>query len=718
MKDVYVALFTGLITVLVLIIKHWKEFIDSIDKIIPPGWKENFYYKLIFFVIKLITQIVLVVFFTIKHYLRILVGWFLRRPLIFMMIVLIIYFSLIVKVFQRDEIVNILIGIYKYFNIITFQHIPNLDPVNIGEINRIIEKKLLNKVTFLDLLWKILSVILPTSITIYIFTYREQKLTSLSSMNKNQTDLLMLHFLLFSLFTIILSRYQVFLIQRANAINGEANLYIINDGLVNVTVTFIFFIISIILAYSSFKSLWRRLNLGAQLKKSIKETKQLILEMSFSSTLFTIRSNDNTYLCRKLLYDSLHTKVESIYQMFTITVNNNMNELFVSNYKSWKITMDYIHNDHRLYYLINEDRYLFFLRRDKQHYISLYRSLLKNHIGLVFLLFEKNKLDEGHDCLLQFFNMGPKGFNYSLQSHDARVLKELKLNYYEIVAEFLQSIYELSMGLYIKNHSSLNLVFKKISGLIDDKLIEKEDLLIVYKALLINAIERNDLKFLTSVLRYVSEFDKFKSENFLGINTNRTELLGIKIDIKKLNNKFLNRNKEQAKPTNFKEITIYLLLQSLIKSAELSHYEVTGLLLKVLVTNYSGEEISDFLCKVEENRVLIDELLGKRPISNKLKYDFDFNKSIYEYNFNKIVLLIYLHQKWSLEYNLRLTESAKRTDFLLPINLSIHLGKCSYKLHLLEKICNDSDRFDLICLKNIDFINKLKNDPFFTKIIL
>jgi hypothetical protein len=157
--------------------------------------------------------------------------------------------------------------------------------------------------------------------------------------------------------------------------------------------------------------------------------------------------------------------------------------------------------------------------------------------------------------------------------------------------------------------------------------------------------------------------------------------------------------------TYIEEAIVYLILQVLLKSIELSKYPVTGFLIKFLITNHCQVNIlrdtfNLFVQNNGEDQYLSDAKLNGQNYS-VIPVDFVFNEETIEYCMQKMAIIIYSQQVYSIENSLPgSNDSGAKIDLYLVQPPMVRNN--NYLKYLVSKIKKAEDKFGLISISKID----------------
>lgn len=688
-REEYRIVMTVILTIGFLIFRNWILAVGVLEKL---SKKHERLHGVLFGGLKNIVLITLIVSKTFVDFMKFL---FLNKISIILISTVVVYY-LSYKIPQGTEINFLGLGDLQYFNLfllfIGFNN-PNDEVIHY----------------LLNIIIRTIAIVLPLSITFYFFTYKEQKLASHSAIKRNYTNLILFSFIICSIITLAFSHklntnLDFFLKSIATPIGQDFTLS--HLGIINSL--FYLFFTSVGLGIASFISLWKKIDIAKSLDSTITSVNNYIFGLSFSKSQSVVSS------IRKNVYQELHYKIESIYQMLRQSIENQMIELYEEKYQQWEKSLRYIHSHHRLYYLMNEDRYLYLLRTDPKEYLIFYKAILKNQLSLIISLYKNHKINEGNEAVRDLFSLSPKGFKeVSNNSKNDKSIKSLQGNYQKLLIEYFLILYELSVYLYKDNNVGIHPVLENMENIVsNEKMIEKEDIFIIYRALVIKAVEQNDAQFLSSIINtmyhLIIKFNPYPT----GQSFKKSERLqGKRISLANVEKKLSNI--EDSLTNNLEEIIILIILEAILKSVEIGRYSFTGYLIKSVVSNFYGDKLDKvfqnyFLSKAEGNIYLSD-----RPLYLKINAEFKINELSKEYCFEKMAILIYGQQKYAEKHKLFLNNRIKPSKYFTKINTKTILGYCNYIDYLFLKFDNAGNKYGLSFMTDKKFMQSLKQDIYF-----
>jgi hypothetical protein len=546
----------------------------------------------------------------------------------------------------------------------------------------------------------------PLSITFYIFTYREQKGSSYSYLTTGWTTKLLLAFLLSSILTVIysfvISSRLTSYINNFNNNSNPISLLFFHENILQINIILIMFISSIIIGTLVIYLLWKGISLESALKQSVINTRDNISYLSFIFINKEFFSDS-----RKEIYNKLNHIIETNYQLLMSALDNNTNYLFQKYYDHLEFNLYYLHTSPRIYYILTEPRYMYFIRKDANNYKILYKSILKNQLTLIQELLQKKKVEEADKSVKLFFSMSPGIFSLEKLYNEAKV-KQIKDDYKELFAIYFSSLYELTLLLSSSGIIGIDQILNNMNKIEEEEdLVRKKDTIVIYRALMITSVEKNDLRLLTetvnSIINNISKLNK--TNNQMKVQTNLT-IDGIKLVI---NNKKLSQISrkyderiEGISQTQLEELIIYTILEATLKSIELGYYSCTGYLIKLLTTNLDYSLIKSAFSIFAERRGLESHPLINSSLKKAVGKEFNISPVSAEYCLQKLTIILYTQQKYYKKFKEITHNSIDLIDTSLTINTMLRID------YLHKKILNAKDKYGLLCLTEEGLLEKTK----------
>ncbi|MED3536221.1 hypothetical protein ABEX53_04145 [Bacillus toyonensis] len=291
-----------------------------------------------------------------------------------------------------------------------------------------------------------------------------------------------------------------------------------------------------------------------------------------------------------------------------------------------------------------EDKYeikhiaTYLLNNDNSKFINAYNSALRSNLSLISSLMKNQQYNKANKAVLLYFHM--------FLDSDDKFKKVFKMSLNDFL-DFMDTSDERQLLIFLE-------------GL--DK-IPKDQTYITYKFLLMKLINKNQIKNLTNLVydsKKYSEYPKLKG------------------------------------------LTLGILLQNLIKSIEISNYNITGFLVKFLITNFSGQDLNRRLLVLKTNRHSNSSVLEANEtidgINENGVFAIKINDETFDYCFKKAFILLFAQHLYSVENNLWYTE--KWNENGNEIKLNEEFQGCNYSKYIMDKIQAASSKYGLLAFQD------------------
>ncbi|TCP52699.1 hypothetical protein EV586_10874 [Tumebacillus sp. BK434] len=518
---------------------------------------------------------------------------------------------------------------------------------------------------FINTTSKTFLVIFGAAIPFFYFTYREQKATSASSIISKTNSLIM--FVVFFL----LSLPFAFFLNRILAQYGRtSSLLISSQEEARISIWVVFSVFAFIYFIRAIRDLLRSINLRLMLKDLVKKIDDMFFTVSF------VRFK----IARKEIYEDLHTHIESIYQLLAFCIEKNIDNVFDANYGKWMDVVRDLLETPRLRFIHETVLYEVLHTKDPEKFENLYRSILDKHISLIMTCYKNHKIERGHQCVSSFQNLNPR-------------VDELRVI-------FMDALHELTVLLFNNEQGGLRTILQSLEELsVENKFVEKNAVIMIYKSLILRAIQKNDPIVLASIsnslLNSIGDPIGKETQNAIAKKLLRSHIKKWKL-----------MEDEAGKSS------VFMIMQAILKSIELSHHQCSGYLIKFLATNFEPNMTSEIFNVFVRNRAVDNPFLKQRKLYRAIDFSFPYNKNTLDYCVAKLIILIYGHQLYlsqkgiviGFEQNSLIdirTLGNKYNDYLFR---SIKESKGAYRLWFLsdEKFMVDlKHRFMVAAVKNI-----------------
>ncbi|WLR55949.1 hypothetical protein LC048_02815 [Mesobacillus subterraneus] len=484
----------------------------------------------------------------------------------------------------------------------------------------------------------------------YVFTHREQKSISPSLYNETKKNGLMVMAIIILVFTMITGHTLISNIESIMQQEDYANFHPLHGTKVLVFKFAIWAFgigIAIIFVIELIKYLFSSMNTDKMLRSSIRQVSEYIdvLTSFYRTKRFDVLLNER--------YKSMHHNIESIFQYLKFIADNNMNKDFDGNIESFSRVIDKLKEPNNIFGIDNVSSYL--LKRDKEQFLGIYNSLLRNTLSLTLHTYKNNHFNKGKKLTDLYFSMFLAGEG-SLKQHFT-----LSLN------EFLDS-------LDTSNERQFN---HFLGGL---RNLPVESTLIIYKNLFQKLIIKGNLGLLTTVV-----YD-FKEHIIDGDEQAKPPL-----------NPMYRAITAQNK-INMKNNALIILLQSLVKAIEISQYGTAGFLVKYMITNFNGEDINEAYKNLRQNPSVFTSILESTEESSVKKEENEIglvglNKETFDYCCKKMRILLYGQQQYAIKERLWFTHEMEKSN---NIDIQAEFKGCSYSNYVIKKVKSASSKYGML----------------------
>ena len=425
--------------------------------------------------------------------------------------------------------------------------------------------------------------IIPLLITLYYFYYRQQRAISESYLTRNDISVLKLGL---SVFLAILAIY-------INNIKGVTTI-----GTVVVCLG------AIIWSGLFVKFVFNHLKAEYVFQHNAHYIHKLVNLLSFNNSL---KDEDWDLIC-----DEINWRFDIAYQILRYIINCNLKTIYKNVLQQMCQEIEYLNT------IIFKEQF----GVNSEKVLKVYKNILINYDSFCKLVYNNN-YDEFSEAIEQFFSFYPKEIE--------NLLNESPLS---ILYEFYCAIWDICR--FLANHER-SYFQKLVQRLIElgETTQKKKAICIVFKSLVVNAVEKNNLNFLTEICYYQMKFiEKLKNKQktcFISKNE------GNSIE-QKMISKYLKGHENPYQ--YYQGILLYELLQASVKTIELGEYRLTGFLVKYTISNYSKELIRSIVDKLLDNKIYIDKKLNGISLSDRLTVYFSINPQTANYCMKKLIVLL------------------------------------------------------------------------------
>ncbi|MGE6205347.1 hypothetical protein [Guptibacillus hwajinpoensis] len=291
----------------------------------------------------------------------------------------------------------------------------------------------------------------------------------------------------------------------------------------------------------------------------------------------------------------------------------------------------------------------YLFNEDGARFINAYNSALRSNLSLISHLMKNHQYTKAKKAVSLYF--------YMYLDSDEKLQKIFKISLFAIL-DFIDTDDERQLLILLEG--------------LDE--IPKDQTIIMYKFLLLKLINKNSMINLTNLV-YTSK--KYTENALLG----RSMLM--------------------------------ILLQVLIKSIEISSYEITGFIVKFLITNFSGKKINKALIvlntKVNKNAYSSVLETGEKieGINENGIYALKINEETFDYCFKKAYILLYAQHIFSIKNGMWYMQHGHRKESGNEIMLSKQFINCPYSKYIITKLTHASNNYGLLFFKDESVMKKI-----------
>ena len=291
-------------------------------------------------------------------------------------------------------------------------------------------------------------------------------------------------------------------------------------------------------------------------------------------------------------------------------------------------------------------------------YIDIYCELLRFQKKIAILLYESYE-SAGYQYAVEVLQEAyPGDFAESVEETSDRFFDE-----------YFKAIWSLAGYFSERDRNNFQKILQfllKIKGNIKSNY----NIVILYRALLIDAIYKNNINFITEVCYRQKEIATKMQNNDEGIASNAVT----------------NKLVKYHSGDNYVCMLLYVLLCGLVKSIELGENRIAGFLVKFIVSNYENEEICNVYEKIVKKKCADD--LEECAFAKRLGVKFNINEGIVIYCLKKVTLLLRCQQCYRIKEGMMVSLSI----FSVYKNDMYDLKYCA------EKILHGKNDYGMISL--------------------
>ena len=313
------------------------------------------------------------------------------------------------------------------------------------------------------------------------------------------------------------------------------------------------------------------------------------------------------HFLEKVLLDRLAWRLEVFYQIEFYMIKNNMSVINKDRHNQLKeIFNSFIHK-----VLIKGDKCP---DDTSKIYIDIYCELLRFQKKIAILLYESYE-SAGYQYAAEVLQEAyPGDFAESVAETSDRFFDE-----------YFKAIWSLAGYFSERDRNNFQKILQFLLE-VQGNVKSNYNIIILYRALLIDAIYKNNINFLTEVC--------YRQKEIAAEMQNRDEDIEL--------NAVTSNLARHHSGDNYVCLLLYVLLCGLVKSIELGESKIAGFLVKFIVSNYEHEEICDVYNKILQKKCV--DSLEKYVFAQRLGVNFNINERIVIYCLKKATLLLRCQQ--------------------------------------------------------------------------
>lgn len=498
----------------------------------------------------------------------------------------------------------------------------------------------------------VLRFILPVTITIYTFSYRESKQIAPSNIGSMTEKKQLNMFIVISICTFGLGMIIHSL--------GVAYSWLLLIWYMQVAM-------SIYLLAMLLKNSFQNINIAKLSEGTIDLTNDGIRNLKKLMSIWDgLEENRVSGLIEKQ-EERAHAHIESTYQILKYMNEKNMNSMFDENLKKLEETLKVFNNQD--FFELDKTGNVYIPDEKIEIYKRLYKTILSNQVKLIVDLFNENKMIKGQEALRILTQLLYPKFNNNVLHQCYRI-----------------ELYHLTSNFKLDDIHKFTPLLKALNQM------EKEKIEKVYQNLIIRAVESGDVEFLCNIVYIVT-----KEENRDNDKHTIPSIQQVVAEIVK--RKIIQKD-------------VHLILKAILKSLELGHNACAGFLIKFLVTRFKGIDIKVSLSNFSKTNanVVLDFTENEQQTTEETdiqRIDFNFNSETFNYCYYKMAILIYGQQVFAQKKSLPVKNINSSKEY---VEVGKAIGECKYLKYLFEKIIKVNSNYGLLFVTQEDFMDSLKRD--------
>lgn len=315
-----------------------------------------------------------------------------------------------------------------------------------------------------------------------------------------------------------------------------------------------------------------------------------------------------------------------------------------------------------------------------------------------------NKFKEVFDKFKEPWNDNPKGDSIHISTE---LLRNEEIEFIKLYQSAIRSNISLISSLF--KNQQYNKATKAVELYFNMYIATDETLTKIFRISLNDLLDIIDTKEEKQIKIFLDGLKEIPEEQTLTAYRNLLMKLVGNDQLKNITNVVYDFNVEKKRN---KKSLITILLQTLVKSIEISNYQITGFLVKYLITNNSGKDINMGLIRLQINKTLFTTILeaGEKieGISENLVFSSKINNETYDYCIKKAYILLYGQHVYSIKGKLWYT--IDRGEVGNEIDLKTEFKNDAYTEYMLKKIEEASSKYGLNFFKDKEVMRLIYKD--------
>ncbi|SME71445.1 hypothetical protein BACERE00198_03125 [Bacillus cereus] len=516
----------------------------------------------------------------------------------------------------------------------------------------------------------LLAGIITLMITLYTFSFRERKANAISINTLSKNKWFFVH-IAFVFFTLIYGWLSLNMLPK-----GIDNIIYNHETSLRLLMFVILVMLSLFMIIGEMNRFFKGLNLKEATKEMLSDIKSLIYlnALSFGNLVN---------------YKQLENYIESFYQFLALSYEKNIYELYSQHFEEWLKVLQslVIGPETKEVNFLSQPVFEMLNKKDKKAFKNVYALLIRCHIELIITIMKCNRLTDLERAVKGLLHLKP-------YKKDDDELKEI----------YLTTLHELVLYTIENQPERVSVILQVLEEVSSAELVSDNDTsLKIYKSLVLKSVMNNSVMDLSS-----TSYSMIRGIRGYLVHPQTKVIKGISI----------GNNLNAASHMNQVKATIYNLLQANLKTIELSHYQCTGFLMKMMVTVFHDVELfkevfSTLVCggsqQGENNPYIRDKKQSKVEILP------NFNTNTFDYCCHKLAILLYAQRKYALQNKLpfQFKKQVETNDFnIVDLKECIQHREPKYIFYLFNKICAGKEKYGLFFLRDKVFMEGILKDVF------